>query len=301
MSILIKSLPQARWADRVFVRADTPEEAVRVMSKLSGPLPDCYGVGPYELRKTGFEIEAIRQIAALMDIMLQSVNLPSRGITRDRVHILDAPSYRLVMGGHDDASTVLGHSYITRVPDRTAKMFLLTHELAHLSSYLSVVCVSDAERHTVSWKRSGYAVQTYGRGYAFAGLNEAAAEIVAGLIRDMLARKNGLLDSNAKKILTSGYIYAPQVRVVQTLVQRIAAHENVDDAEPLMAAISGFLTGRPTFLQMANRAVPGASAILRAMGDDPFSAANAALALDLHEIADYSYDYAHSRYDIEFE
>ncbi len=300
MSNLIKPPSKERWADRIIVRVNAPEETARIMAKLSGPLPDCYEVGPNELQKTGFEIEAIKQIAALMDIMLRSVSLPPRGITRNRIHILEPAMYRLTLGARDDAKTVLGHTYITRVLDPAAEMFLLTHELAHLASYLSVICISDDTRHLVTWKRSGYAVQTHSRGFAFSGLNEAAAEIVAGLIRDMLVRKSGLLNKSAKKILSSGYIYAPQVRIVQTLVQRISEHEDIDNSEPLMSVISGFLTGCPTFLRQANRTIPGASAILRTMGDDPMSAANAACALGLHEIADDIYDYAHSRYDIEF-
>lgn len=292
--------PDARWVDHIIVRADSTEEEDHVRKQFNGPLPDCYNTSAFELRKTGFEIQAIREIAAFMDILCSTVELPPRGITANRVHILKPNDFKLALGENRDAVTILGHSYITRAPDKTVQMFLLTHELAHLASYLSLISIGGSNRNHVTWHRSGYAVQTRRRGRAFTGLNEAAAEIIAGLVRKMLARKSDLLDKSAKKELTSGYVYASAVRVVQEMARLIAEHENMDESAALMSVIDDFLTGRHTFLYLANQAIPRSTAILRAMSPEPHAALTAARALGLDEVVDDIREYMNGLYELEF-
>jgi len=277
--------PNSRWADYITVSGcASPEEEANIRTRLAGPMPDCYGVACCELRKTTFEIKAIAHISALMDRMAQSMNLRPRGIAPKRIHMLNQSDYRLLLGSGDDARTVLGHTYIARTEDRTSMMYLLTHELAHLSSFLSVVGYVDDESVHTSWKRSGYTTQTRCRGNTFTGLNEAAAEITAGLIRDMLLRYSNLLNEQQRQILSSGYIYAPQVRVVQALTEIVSKHEACDNADPLMSVIYGFLSGDLSFLRRVGRAVSGSVPILRAMSEEPTSALIAAYALGLDEV-----------------
>ncbi|MBU0625656.1 hypothetical protein KKF05_04915 [Patescibacteria group bacterium] len=278
-----KNSSAVRWADRILISGAVENEADKIRRRLAGSLSDCYGVAGQELRKTAFELQAIQQISGLLNVMANSMQLTPRGITSARVHLLQPNDYRLFLGDEDNARTVLGHTYIAHTTDKVAKMFLLTHELAHLASYLCLqVNVTPRAIH-VTWKKSGYRMQGQ-RGNQFTGLNEAVAEIVAGLIREIIVRRSGLLNTPQKKDLTSKYLYAPQVRIVQCLVDRIAKHENCDDANALLDAIRGFLSGGVSFLRRANRAVPGAAAILRAMNNQPESVLIAAYALGMTDI-----------------
>ncbi|MFH1046930.1 MAG: hypothetical protein V1738_01385 [Patescibacteria group bacterium] len=297
----LQQLPTARWADKIIVRtnATNDDEAV-IRKKLSGPLPDPFGVGMHELRKTAFEIQVIKQSAFFLETILAAVNQPPRGIDVSRVHFLDLPNYRLFLGSGNDGQTMLGHCYLTRRPEDTAaEVFMLTHELAHLASFLSIISESDDTTRRVTWKRSGYAIQIRNRGTAFSGLNEAAAEILAGIVREMLTRKCSLLDKPTKKLLSKGYIYAPQVRIVQELNRLISEHEQLDDGAVLMSFISGFLNGKVHFLRFAERVVPGASSILRAMGDSPNAALVAARALNLTDIIEPIEEFVESQYGLQ--
>jgi hypothetical protein len=298
MSNQIISSPTARWADRIIVQDDSPTERDRVAKKLGGPLPDSFGVGPFELSKTAFERQLIKEIANLLDTILAFSGMLPRGITSERIHILDDASYRLIIGNNTDGLSVLGHTYINRIKDSTAMAFLLTHELTHLSSHLSVLSVNRDNAHVATWKRAGYAIQT-NRGNAFVGLNEAATEVIAGLVRDMLVRKKGLLNNETKKALSKGYLFVGHVFIVQALIKRIAEHENIDDSIALMELIQDYLIGRANFIRRANRTIPGAASILRGLDNDPESALVAARALGLHEIIDGIKYYVNKSYEID--
>jgi hypothetical protein len=280
-----KESSAVHWADKVLIRGMDIDvaEAERVRRRSLGPLPDCFQVFGHELRKTAFETQTIALISKLMDLMAKSFDIDPRGILPSRVHILSSENYRLFLGGDDETRTVLGHTYIVRPKNRVVEMFLLTHELVHLSSYLCLTITVDSRASTVSWKKSGY--EQRGRnGRQFSGLNKAVAEIIAQLLRELVIRRSGLLKGDQKNILTDKCLYSPQVQVVRALIDRIAQHENCDKTDLIFDIISGFLAGRTSFIRRANRAVPGAAAILRSMSPQLESAVVAAYALGLHDV-----------------
>lgn len=295
MNYSLAERKNSRWADQVRTRCNDKKEAEYIRKKLSGPLPDSADVTYCELKKTDFESYAIDKIGKLLDVMCQSVQLSPRGITKGRVHILSQNDFRLIMGGTSDAVTIMGHSYICRAEDPVTMLFLLTHELAHLASFLSLICISKPAVNYVSWHRSGFSVQTTQSGNTFTGLNEAATEIVAGLIRTMLVRKGDELDDSTREEMKNGYLYAPQVRVLESVIETITSYREMDEAAALMAVIDNYLTGKTNFLRMANHYLPKSVPILRAMSEEPNSALIAAHALGLQGAANDIEQYISSR------
>jgi hypothetical protein len=274
-----------RYADHVIVRGSgSKKERQTAREKLMAPLPDCYQVANCELRKNEFEIKAIAHIAASTDQTVKKLGLSSRNIHPERIHILHKDDYRRILGGRDDARTVLGHTYITRTNDMIAMLFMLTHELAHLASYLSLLVRLGPNAGHVSWKRNGYMIQRNDKNLLFTGLNEACAELLAGLIRRMLLMYTGLITPEEHKELKSGYIYSAQVRVVTTFIDLINERKGYVNDEALVELIRGYLTGELNFMRMANQVMPKSIPILRTMSAEPESALIAAYALGQKDV-----------------
>ncbi len=175
---------------------------------------------------------------------------------------------------------------------RTKTMIRLTHELVHAMAYnLYVVIAQEGDEndiptlHIVDHDHKVCGLQCSND--EFVGLNEAATEIIASLVRYRIAEDEACpFTIEEQKEISDGGAYGPQMKITLRLME----DEFGNHFEPITWLIWDYLTGTNDFLRYYRRANPTAYYALRLMNDDVESTVEAAIMLGYDDLAQTIFD-----------
>lgn len=254
-------VPEEKWADDVFVHSDDPDDLPRVAAILDGGIPDFHGIRDVDQAKTAEETAAVKEVTAAINVFRAQLGLDMIGFDPDRCHLLTETDYEAHVSHSLPGSTamaVYGHCYLTRPNDLSELVIDLTHEMSHAIAYLAIdVICRPGRKPLLFFYRNGYLRQRRHDGrIIMAGLNEAATEIMAINLRDIIRQGSRVLDDEGAKRI-SGLItsYFPQVRLITDLINDLM--DNAPDEQPLKEFFLGYLTGENRFLRRLAAAYPG--------------------------------------------
>jgi len=278
-----KSAPVEKWADHVEVIAESNERCAYLRSAFSGPIDEPYGVA--ELKKTVVEKTIIGEtVAALNEFRVRVCGLPAISVAENRIHILEPPDFVAVCG-QADGKSLFGHVYLPGGESLATFCFCLAHELVHVAGYLSLRITDSpspdgkgGRQIMIDEIRDGLLredVQPSRSAPLFDGLNEAATEAGAKVVRSYFVRRTYALDAQEKQKLLKTAAYEPLLVVCKRLA---AALTPPGWAEKLawQTLLRDYMTGTDVFLNLLEAWLPGSMGTLRTMGKTAEEAVRAA-------------------------
>ncbi len=286
-------VPAEKWADHVEVIVASEEKAAALRAKFLGAFDEPYGVA--EMNKTATERTLIAEaLVALNEFRVGVCNLPAISVAEERVHILEPPDFVAVCGAGVDGKSLFGHIYLPGNERLSTFCFCLTHELVHVAGYLALrvaetimVDTQGNRRISADEIRDGLLREDPTRGWdmpCFDGLNEAATEAAAQVVRAYLTRRTSLLDAQEKERVRKMASYEPQLVVCKKLAQ-VVTPAGWAEKIAWQTLFRDYMRGTDDFLHLAESWLPGAWNHLKMMGTKPFDAYCAAEALGFHEEA----------------
>ena len=285
-----RSAARERWADEVTCVGCGRKRNELIRNALFSSLPDAHGVD--DLPKTDIERTLVAETSAAANEVLQGQGLPGSPISDARVHVLTDAEFEATIGRGCRGKCAYGHVYLRRQDDLTNFAHELTHEIAHLISFLAIRVTAetrpDGHRDLqILPRRSGlslYGLDPAEEDPLFNGLNEAVTEIIAHEIRAALAVSSKILSADGCQQLIKTWVYLPQIKLIWHLLDRLQAAGG--DSDPGRELLQDYFAGTSRFLNRLYAADPGALRLLRTMGTRASDAFGAADKLGCPEIMD---------------
>ncbi len=280
-----------RWFDELRVSVGDRRRSRRLRRELLAGLPEVFGV--IDLEKNGFERRVIAAAAAAINGCLADLGLAPRIFPEDRVHVLAPDEYADKIGGDTAGLTHCGHVYVQRTGDADAFIHHVTHELAHLASFLSVMVTLRLDEATGAFGPKGFTKKgglcrcsvKCPEAYRFRGLNEAVTELFAHDARKRFVAAFGGLDERQKAGLLELRFYGGPILLTVKLLKIVAGDGDWRQARDLL--YRDYLFGSDRFLRSVRAVKPEAPALLRSMDSAFSSAVKVARRLGFDDIADH--------------
>jgi hypothetical protein len=263
-------LPRERWQDRLIIRTDDPAEHARLAALVANGIPDFHGIHDVELPKTAAEISLLGEVLTAINVYRTLLKLEPISFHVDRCHLLSPEDWeaRIVPTTPGaSAQAVYGHCYLPRTDSLLQLAKLMTHEMAHATSYLMIEIIPVPNgKPKLKLRRTGFAFMGGRNDEAmFTGFNEGVTELMAHNLRAIMARSTAqLLTPEELQDLTSSIIYYPQFRLIEGLLTRDGASKA--DPQPLRRLMTDYLTGSWSFCRSLLPTWPQANRLLREMG-----------------------------------
>ncbi|MFA6604209.1 MAG: hypothetical protein WCT10_05255 [Patescibacteria group bacterium] len=279
-----------RWVDEVTCVGCDPQKTSLICNALFSSLPDIHHV--VDLPKTDNERSLIIETVAAANDLLPKLGLPDSPISEARIHILADDEFDAKFGHRCRGKCAYSHVYLRRQTDLVDFAHKLTHELAHLLSFLAIEVTAatqsdDSRDLQILPRRSGlslYGLEPAMDDPLFNGLNEAMTEIVAHDLRLGLAEHSQILSPDDLRLLAKSWLYLPQIKIVLYLRNQLL--EADPDSNPQRELHQDYLAGTSRFLNRLYAHNRPALLLLRTMGTKPDEAFRAADALGCPEIMD---------------
>ncbi len=219
----------------------------------------CKVYGVRTLRRSCFERTAIQVAISALNEVLHDLGIKGVPISYDQILVLDLEKFikEVNLGKRDrGAAAGNGFAYIPRNNVRRARFIHdVTHELAHLASFYGLSLSKSGNKVMINQSRSGYSIWKPKR-TQFSGLNEAATEILAQLIRRKLPAEIGLTEKERQELFNIG-VYVPQCILVMGLLK----HSSL----PLSLLLRSYIDGSDDFLRELGLRIPHAQQALSVM------------------------------------
>lgn len=242
----------------------------------------------HELEHSDGERAAIVASNEALARLTERLGVPETRVPERRIHILTEAEFNTKVARQAHAKTIFGHVYVPRAEDPVQFARLLTHELCHAaSSYRIHVIQSEEARHVRAWERKtgltfqpkpGATAETY-----FNGLNEAATELSARILRPSVTEAMPDLTSEQRHALEQVVQYRPWVVLASALMRVIEAGEKLPRGEAQHTLLQDYFRGTHDFLKRLERQKKGSTQILRTLGGSPAEALKGADLLSLRE------------------
>jgi hypothetical protein len=282
-----------RWYDHLEMRVRDEAFARRITDKLAAGPPDAFDVT--DLRKTRPEKRLIAIAAAAVEAVLREYGAdPNRPpLSPKHVHLIAAEEMAAKIGRQAGGKTHVGHVYLCRNSDLVKFLRILTHELTHRSSFLSLVVVEDrpeaAEGNNaivmtrrVGLGRAGLPPE---REICFDGLDEAVTEILAREARKKLVPRLEGLDAARRDELAEVIYYPGPIMVAAKLIEKVAG-EAQDFRGIRTMLVQDYVSGQTRFLDRLAEADAAAYETVRNMSPAHADAVQAAQKLGWPTLAE---------------
>ena len=253
-----------KWADevRIYWPLIGANKNIYSASLIMGkPAPNPYQVE--ELKKTEWEIRIIESAHHHFNNLRNSLHLKPHNFSLDRFHILEPENFEKHINedGRTAGECKDGHVFLVRGKDRVRFICDLTHELAHLYAYRTVLIWFTNEVVNYKSVHDGLRRNFY-RSKKGEGLNEAVTEIIGHIVRTRMCDDNCGISSPEKMRVHRSWVYLPQTEVVDAVIDTLDPKR-----QPVIDCLfTDYFCGTDQFFQLLYRKMPGTAAILRSMG-----------------------------------
>jgi len=282
-----------RWYDHLEMRIRDEAFARRITDQLTAGSPDAFDVT--DLRKTKPEKRLIAIAAAAVEaVLLDYGAVPNRPpLSPKHVHLIAAEEMAAKIGRQAGGKTHLGHVYLCRNSDLVKFLRILTHELTHRSSFLSLTVVEDRPEaahgnnaivmtRRVGLGRAGLPPE---REISFDGLDEAITEILAREARKKLVPRLEGLDAAQSEELAEIVFYPGPIMIAAKLIEKVAGQEQ-DYRDIRTMLIQDYVSGGTRFLDRLSEMDAAAYETVRNMSPAHADAAQAAQKLGWPALAE---------------
>ncbi len=219
-------------------------------------------------------------LADAASYMRQYFGLPVARLSADRLHIVSVTDMRTWFG-RSDAYVKGGHAYVAEHVRYSPAQWVihLSHELAHLTSFLSArveIRPTEGGRLVADLRYEKHGLKRVSKSdsLTFTGLNEAVTELAALQIRYVA----GLMSPPFRERYLDGGDritgYGGQVMLLEGLCRQMVGSGVFpweDDASIKEAILFDYLSGTNQFLDALADSAPQTWGWLSLMGDDPLT------------------------------